>query len=502
MSNAKKPQSNAKKPQSSVKKPQSSVKKPQSSVKKPQNGIKKLPAPAPALLYRGKALLTPPLGLRTADMIAIGCIMLACLFWLRDRNIFADTTLSFSLAYLDGHVFDFFRHNRTIFANYSIVPDHLQPLYLLIALWNAPFRLSGPIGQTAMGAPLPSPALVTWNSLLPVVFFVLCAVTLYKIARLIAQGQDPAKWSVFLFFSSPLAIYIIFMAPSNYDIFFLTFMMLGLHAFLQRRHWHFILWFALATAFEFHALLPFMALLLLDEKKLWKLLRGLLAAAAPALICVALTLPDPGCAAGERLQRLIRVFQAYPIKIGPMMTPLFVAVAYLTVCIFARAKHAGEDERERQKYAVLLPLAAMSIVFIYMSPDMKWVGLTAPWLALAFLFSPSGTFSLLFETAGTAAVFLRVLAASAKLCPPQAILPYIDAVTLLWLLSPFLLQLLEWKKVTWPAPGLFKTQAGYARLRCYGGLAFYLLPIILERAGTAWFPDAFQKLCRAVSGVG
>jgi len=465
------------------------------------SGIETPLAPAPAPFRRGRALLAPP-GLRTADTIAVACIMLACLFLLRSRNAYEDHTLVFSLAYLDGHVLDFFRHNKAMFEEYSIAPDHLQPLYLLIALWNVPFKLIGAIGYTDLGVSRPTPALLIWNSLLPVVFFALCAMVIYKIARLIAQDQAPAKWGVFLFFSSPLAIYNVFMVPGDYLIFCLTFMMLGLHAFLRHKRWLFVLWFALASVFEFYALLPFMLLLLLDEKKLWKLLRGLLAAAAPALACVALTLLDPGSAVGERALKMLKKFQALPTRIGPMMTPLFIVLAYLAVCVFAWLKRAGKDGQERQKYAVLLPLAAMSMVFIYMAQSMKWVSLMAPWLALTFLISPSGTFSLLFETAGTAAVFLKVLSASAQLHPPPSFRPYADVVTLVWLLSPFFLQLLERKKITWPVPGLFKSQAGYARLRCYGVLAVYLLPVALERAGAIWFPDAFTRLCDTISGGG
>ena len=450
------------------------------------------------LMRGGKALITPPQGLHMADMIAMGCIMVSCFLLFKIRDV--DFAASFSNAFWEGHFFDFYKFNKTA---PGVSPLYPLPLYLLLALWNMPLQLFGLIDRSTAETSffLSRETQLAWIKLLLLLFFALCSVTIYKIARLVAQDDGPAKLCAFLFVSNPLVIYTIFIS-GGYDIFALTFMMLGLHAFLQHKRREFILWFALAAVFQYYALLPFVPLLLLDEKKALKILRGLLAGIAPALVFFILARLDRGAGTGGDPGNFGKILQAFPLRIGPMMMPVFFALGYLAICVFAQIKRTGDDMRERQKYAALLPLATMSLLFVYMTQDMKWLILTAPWLTLAFLFSPNRTFSLLFETVGMAALFMRVLYSSQQLHPPTSVLPYVDVVTLIWLLSPFLLQFLQRKESAWPEPGLFKSEAGYIRLRCYGALAVYLLPVAFERIGMAWFPITLYRITAAISSSG
>ena len=490
------------------------------------------------LLCGGKALLTPPQGLRPLDMAAMGCIMAACFFLFQFGDL--DYGASISYAYLEGHFFDFYRYNK------AVLPDmpgsyYLQPIYLLLAVWNVPMKLFGLTGHTAQGAFKLSVPELAWNKLLLVIFLMLCSIVVYKIACLVTERHEPAKMCMFLCASNPLAIYAIFMFGSL-DIFGLTFTMLGLYAFLRHKHWRFILWFSLAIPFKYIALIPFLPLLLLDEKNVWKILRGLFVAAIPTVFFLALSLLDPGGADGEALRQL-GAARSPSLDIGPMMRPAVFALAYLAICLFAHFKIA--DERQRQKYAIMLPLAAMSMIFVCMFWHAQWIILLAPWLALALLFSPNRTYSLLFETIGSAAWFIRLLHTYAWLSPPgsdevlldpsrfgmhnpqsllgnfwagspsgygavrgffqggimnvgylipASILPYVDAALLICLLSPFLLLFMRRKAATWPTPRLFKTEAGAIRLRCYGGLAAYLLPITAVSAAYAWFPDVLYRV--------
>jgi len=491
-----------------------------------------------SLLRGGRVLLAPPQGLRRADMIAMGCIMASCFFLFQFGDL--DYAACTSYAYLEGHFFDFYRYNMATFS--AAVPgfgaDFLQPIYLLLAAWNAPLKLFGLTGRAAQGILKLSAAELAWTKLLLVVFFALCSVTILKIARLIAGEDEPAKLCMFLFASNPLTIYCIFIFGA-FEIFSLAFMMLGLYAFLKNRHWQFIFWFALAIPFKYFAAIPFLPLLLLGEKKVWKILRGLFAAVVPTLVCFTFLVLDQGSMAQRELTSM-GFFNFRLLDIGPMMRPAIFVLAYLAICLFAHFK--CNDDRRRQEYAVLLPLAAFVLVFACMNWHMQWLILLAPWLALAFLFSPNRSISLLLQTLGTAALFVKILSIysnsffprdgnflvdpaqgslehlecflgnfwvsssagygalrgflqpgifSAGAYIPISIFPYLDVITLLFLLSPFLLQYLQRKNAIWPALRLFKTETGYLRLYCYGGLAAYFLPIAAASAFYAWFPSAF-----------
>ena len=493
-----------------------------------------------------RALLTPPQGLRRADMIAVGCIMAACFFLFQFGDL--DYASSFSYAYLEGHFLDFYHYNK---ATFSAVPGYyyLQPIFLLFAAWNLPLKLFGLTGHAAQGEIKLSTAELAWGKLLLVVFLALCSVVIYRIARLIVEEDGPAKLCMFLFLTNPLTIYTIFIF-GGFDIFSLAFMMLGLYAFLRNKRWQFILWFAFAIPFKYFALIPFLPLLLLDEKNVWKILRSLFVAAAPTLVCLAFSLLDPGGADGEALRQL-GTLRFFALEIGPMMKPAIFVLAYLGICLFAHFKCA--DGRQRQKYAVLLPLAATSLIFVCMAWNAQWVILITPWLALAFLFNPNKTYSLLFGTLGSAAFFIRIFCGFSWLASPiannflvdpslldanhlysflgnfwvsssagygvvrgffqagivgvsallpQSLVPYAEAVILICLLSPFLLSLLQRKEAVLPTPRLFKTENGYLRMYCYGGLAAYLLPIAAVSAVRTWIPGLFDRLVAAIAQTG
>ena len=470
-----------------------------------------------------KALLVPPKGLHQADVFVIWGIMAFFFFWFVTWDCVI--TSSQSYAYLEGHIIDFSSYNRAVTGTHI---NYLQPMYLIFALWNLPLKLFGlTTNQCEENIGLLSAAEITWVKLLVVVFFAVCAVTVYKIALLIASKEKLAKLSMFLFASSPLTIFTIF-AFGAYDIFGVTFTMLGLYAFLRHKRWQFMLWFSLALPLKFFAFLPFLPLLLLDEKNAWKILRSLLVVIAPTLACFAWFLLDQG----STPLLLLGDLGISSLDLGSWMKPSVFALAYLAVCLFAYFKCVDDDRRQRQKYAIMLPLAGLSLIFVCTFWHHQWIILLTPWLALAFLFSPNKTYSLLFETAGIAAMFMRLLNSHARvpanllqnywLDPsgfyyvdspfkslqhflqagiffvgaiiPNGLLPYIDAAILGFLLSPFLLMLLERKKIIWPIPRMFKTEAGYLRLRCYGGMAAFFLPIVATSVLYIWLPDLFEKI--------
>jgi len=490
---------------------------------------------------RGRGLLTPPQGLRVADMVVIGCIMVSCFFLFQFGDI--DITATVSYSFLKGHFLDFYSYCKETLPP---MPGfyYLQPIYLVFAAWNLPMMLLGLTGRGVEDTYKLSVEEVAWNKLLPVFFLALCCVTVYKIARLIAQQEGAAKLCTFLFIASPLTIFTTFIFGA-YDVVGLTFILLGLHAFLRQKQWRFILWFSLAILFKYYALLAFLPLLLLDEKNVWKILRGLLVAVAPTLGFIALSLLDPGGADGEALKHVGRLVHSQ-LKLGPTMAPAIIVLVYLSVCLFAHFKCHGGDVRMRQKYAVLLPLAAFSVIFVCTHWNMQYTILIAPFMALGFLFSPNRKYSLLLETACIALLFVKIFTIFGLVIPrggvenplvdpsqwilnqmvyflgnywvippagygalrgffqagimnissfiPYTSIIFIDGALLLLLLSPFLLQFLPQKKGAWPMPGLSKTEAGLVRLRCYGGLAAYFLPITAVSALYTWLPGLFEKV--------
>jgi len=497
----------------------------------------------------GKALLAclaPPPGLHMADMIAMGLIMAACYFLFMFGDLGMVSSISYT--YLKGHFADFYSYNKATLQ----MPGYyyLQPLYLLFALWNLPLKILGLVDKGPQGTFNLPAAELGWTKLLLVVFFALCAVAVYRIARLIAQDGGQARLCMFLFASNPLTIYTIFIF-AGYDFFGLALSLFGLYAYLEGRHKHFVIWFAVAVSFKYFALLPFVPLLLLKEKNLWKILRSLLAVCVPTAVCYLFTLVDPGAAGGEVFKDL-GVYGDFSLNLGQALIPSTFVLTYLGMCLLAYFTHTGDDKRKFHKYAIMLTLAASLIIFLFKPWNVRWFILITPFLALAYLFTPNRTFSLLFETVGSAAMFLRTFFCCSSIVPrdwtnflvdpsdftkfnygavwanfwvnsadgygpirgflqpglmatgwfvPTKFVPYIDVFTLLYLLFPFLLLLIRRAEDAWPKPALFKTEAGYIRLRSYGGLAAYLLPVVAVSGIYTWLPALFEKMTSAVSAI-
>jgi len=506
------------------------------------------------LARRGRALLAPT-GLRAVDMIAMGCIMATCFFLFQFGDL--DITVYGSYGFLEGHFLDFNRYNADILSNRAGFDNYyLMPMFLPFAIWNIPMKLLGLTSRAVPGDFKLSTVELAWNKLLLVIFLALCSIVVYKIARFIADEGEQAKLCAFLFVSNPLTIYVIFIF-GGFDILSMTLVLLGLYAFLRRRHWQFILWFMLAVPCKFFALIPFIPLLLLGEKNIWKILRGLLVVMVPTLALIAQALLDSASKPIEIFGR-INLFGDQLVMFGSLLQFAAFILAYVAICLFAYFRHTG-GEREFHKYAVFLPYAAFLVVFFFMAWQVQWVILLTPFLALAFLFTPSRTYSLLFEVALTAAMIMRVFVI---ICPfynpefesylsidelgfsffpepaawawdhsanalsflgnfwvhfPKGYDPVrgffqpgifcagkfissalvhnvADVLIFVGLLSPFFLQFMHRKKTAWPTPGFCKTQAGYLRLRMYGGLAVYFLPLIAVGILYTCFPIVLKAL--------
>lgn len=84
---------------------------------------------------------------------------------------------------------------------------------------------------------------------------------------------------------------------SQYDIFTVFFMVLGLYLYLEGKLWQFALAFGMAATFKYHAVLYFLVLILLREKKIRNLIRYAVIMAVPLMVEI---LPNIGSEAFRR----------------------------------------------------------------------------------------------------------------------------------------------------------------------------------------------------------
>lgn len=168
-----------------------------------------------------------------------------------------------SIAYLQGHIQDFYDYNTELMGGCAYMPT----TYALFAIWNIPIYLFGWITVPTM---ITSIRVHLWYKLGTTVVYMLTAYFMAKICRLRGMDHRTSLWVAFLFVSNPIAVYSQFIF-GQYDIFTVFFIVLGIYFYFRDNRKGFIASFAVAITCKYFALLIFVPMLLMKEKKIWRL---------------------------------------------------------------------------------------------------------------------------------------------------------------------------------------------------------------------------------------
>lgn len=190
-------------------------------------------------------------------------------------------TAQHSYVLLEGHITDFYSSCKELNGMYGA--NYLPLTFLVFAIWNLPIKLMG-FTPTYWGDW--HPVYVYWNKLLPTICFFACAYLIYKIVKEnFGYSAKKAKLTMLLFATTPIAIYsqLFF---SQYDVFTVFFMLLGLYFYFKegrtsKDFFLFTFFFAIATCFKYFAALIYIALLLLSVKNVWKIILGVFTLCVP-----------------------------------------------------------------------------------------------------------------------------------------------------------------------------------------------------------------------------
>ena len=116
------------------------------------------------------------------------------------------------------------------------------------------------------------------------VFSGICAYLIYKLAEICDVEKEEAKWGALLFLSSAIFFYTE-VIMSGYDVISASFTLLGIYGYLKKNNKCFVISFSLAIAMKMFAVWIFIPLVLLKEKRIWRILvygiEGLIALVVP-----------------------------------------------------------------------------------------------------------------------------------------------------------------------------------------------------------------------------
>ncbi len=204
------------------------------------------------------------------DWFVFGFMAVLCFFVFVHVDILL--TGASSISFLGGHFKDFYDFN---YANKvePVYNVYMPSAYLLFAIWNIPIYLLGIVAAPMTNAINTTSFIATmWYKALPVLFFFGSAYLIFKIAKLMGFSEKKCRVISFLFLTTPLAFFssLIF---SQHDSFTLFFVLLGTYYYFKNHMLKFTVFFGIAMTFKYFALLIYVPLLFLKEKKILKIIK-------------------------------------------------------------------------------------------------------------------------------------------------------------------------------------------------------------------------------------
>jgi len=365
-------------------------------------------------------------------------------------------TVGSSYAYLFGHVADFYSYNATYFG----FNDYLPSVYVVFAAWMAPVKLL--ISPGAQNGGALSGYEVLWAKTLLLLVFLATVLILGRIARLAFAGRANAERHVRLaYLLSPFAAFA-FNVIGQYDVIGVLFTLLGVHAYLRGRKWHFALFFAVAASFKYFALAAFAPLLLLRYKKFREIVPLSVIALSVIVVEAGVHLPD-------RAFREKTLFGLAGSKLagegGPSPLTTFIALVYLVMLFLLWRTQA--PERWIAPVAIVACATAYGLLLVAVPWNPQWFILLSPFFALTIGLLQRPVRFLVWESA----VFLAFIGYAVNLFPrnvdstmvrggalrsylgdprlllsdvyPSSTTRALNAVVMLYLLSPVVFWLLE-----------------------------------------------------------
>ena len=298
---------------------------------------------------------------------------------------------------LEGHVQDFYDFNKL--ANGG--SDYLPVLYFILAIWNLPLVLFGAV-ESLYGFPQAfkhiDPLAVLWAKSLMVVFFAFSVRQVYKIGYVFSGNEKNSGLLALAFATAPIALFSVFVL-GQYDVIGLAFALTGYLYYVKRDEFRFLLYFSLAISFKYFALVIFVPLLLLSEKRLFALALKFTVAIFPTLLQAAAYWSNS--AFRESFLALpLRKLQGGDGDVGlAFWWQASLIFTYALLCGWAYWKKA-DSPREINFHSLVIVLLSYLLMFWAVSWHPQWLIIMTPFSALAIYFVKRRGLFLLSEAIG------------------------------------------------------------------------------------------------------
>lgn len=278
------------------------------------------------------------------------------------------------------------------------------PMYIVLGIWGIPLWIF--FGSKGLDVNAFYIAKIYGKAVLPAAL-IISALLVYSICKELEISGQHAKWGAF-FFCSSIVVFTAIGINGQTDILGIPFILLGFRSYIRHQRLRFVFWFMIAVMFKMYAFFIFAPLLLMAEKKLWKI--GCFVAAVWALKFVQAAIFNPQSPAMLIKQQFENdIYNRLTANRLPLVNgdaPI-VLVMILLLCVYCYLHKEIEDEEEFRKYAVWIPVAAMVGLFVSFESSSYWYLHLSPYLSIMLVYNTANMKNnVLFETIGLAAITL------------------------------------------------------------------------------------------------
>lgn len=244
-----------------------------------------------------------------------------------------------------------------------------------------------------------------YSKLLLLVFLLMSAYVVRKIALEIGLSSKNSSWTAFAFMSSGF-VYAYLCITGQYDILGIFFTLVGVCYYIKKDMVKFTLVFAIAIQYKFFPLFIFIPLLLLKQKNLLKIAMHMVCVVIPLFVLRIPFLNDTTAMVEKDLIQADMVDRIFRNRIPIFETEVPLSLLLVgAVCIFCYLKNINDNEYNY--YAIFVPFWVMAMLFLSFPFFPYWIIYLTPWLALLFFMRTDNSKNrFLFETGMVVSVIL------------------------------------------------------------------------------------------------
>lgn len=268
--------------------------------------------------------------------------------------------------------------------------------YLIFALWGLPVWIL----QKVVGLDPMSVGSLLWFKCLLLVFVAGSFAAFRRILTEVGYEKEVRDSAGLMYLLSPLLIFPV-LVSAQYDIIPLYFILEGISCYLQGKKKSFLILSAVAMTTKPFAILPAVALILLREKKIRRILLDVVCSLIPMMLLKMLYSLSPGYreSCGNFLAGMLPALLNVSVELGNVQVSVFV-LGLIAIYIYAYAqKETGRPvEDHRRALLVVGGVWAVFCLFVNVNMNPYWSVYLAPFLVMAvFMNGTNLNLSLILE---------------------------------------------------------------------------------------------------------